>query len=309
MPQRETKSGKRLTDASRLVGLLAMALVAGSARGAAPEGGLIAFEGDRFGGWSLSAMTADGSRIVHLGGPVGAADASWSPNGKRVAFEADPHGDGDLEVFVMNADGTDIRQLTDSPGPDYWPGWFPDGRRIAFTSLRTGVPNLYVMDADGSNQRAVTDEVDFASVQPDVAPDGQRIVFQRESTTAPPTLWVIGADGSGAHPVLAPGPWADIDPQWSPDGRTLVFSSNRVGTFEIFSLGADGAVTQLTASAGGDFNPTFAPDGQRIAWWKLRGGQGDVWTMNRDGSGQVNVTDSPAFEGFPDWHQGHLGAK
>jgi len=71
---------------------------------------------------------------------------------------------------------------------------------------------------------------------------------------------------------------------------------------------ADGSgITQLTTSAGADFNPTFSPDGQQIAWWKLRGGQGDVWVMNADGSRQANITNSPAFEGFPDWHQGHLG--
>ena len=291
-----------------LVGWLGVSLSHNPALDAAGDSGQIAFEGDRFGGWGLAAMKPDGSGIRNLNAPFGAADASWSPNGKRVAFEADPNGDGNLEVFVMNADGSGLRQLTDSPGRDYWPDWFPSGQQIAFTSERTGVPNIYVMDADGGDQRAITDDTAFASVQPNVSPNGKQIVFQRESPTEPPTIWVIDSDGSAPHQLTSSGPHVDLDPQWSPDGKTIVFSSDRGGTFEIYVMDADGANTvQLTASAGADFNPTFSPNGQQIAWWKLRGGQGDVWTMNRDGSGQVNLTNSPAFEGFPDWHQGQLG--
>ena len=144
------------------------------------ESGKIAFEGDRFGGWGIAAMKPDGSGIASLNSPFGAADASWSPNGKRVAFEADPVGDGNLEVFVMNADGTGLRQLTDSPGRDFWPDWFPNGHQIAFTSDRTGAPNIYVMNADGSDQRALTDESVAASMEPDVSSNSNA----RSSTAA-----------------------------------------------------------------------------------------------------------------------------
>ena len=137
--------------------------------GAGPTGSRIAFEGDRFSSWGLSVMKPDGTDATDLLAPYGAADVSWSPNGQMVAFEGDPNGDGNLEVFVMNADGTNVRQLTDSPDWDYWPDWFPNGRQIAFTSLRNGVPNIYIMNADGSDQQAF-DDIEFGSFEPDVAP-------------------------------------------------------------------------------------------------------------------------------------------
>jgi Tol biopolymer transport system component len=308
MTQSVGRKRKRTLSAGLLAGWIA--IIVGPdlpVRAANANSGTIGFEGDTFSPWGLSAMEPDGSGVVDLQAPLGAADLSWSPNGQRVAFEADPNGDGNLEVFVMDADGTNLLQLTDSAGRDYWPDWFPDGQRIAFTSERNGAPNIYVMNADGSDQVALTDDPDVANMQPDVSPNGQHILFQRESFVEPPTIWVMNADGSDRHALTAQGLHADTDPQWSPNGRTIVFSSNREGTFEIYVMEADGAdPVQLTASPGADITPTFSPDGQHIAWSKIRGIQGDIWLMNRDGSGQVNITNSPQFEGFPDWHQGNL---
>lgn len=299
----------RLIGTGLLAGAVAIVTAPGVlGRGVSGSSGKIAFEGDGFSPWGLSVMRPDGSDAAPLDAVPGAADASWSPNGRRVAFEADPNNDGNLEIFVMDADGSNLVQLTESPGRDYWADWFPDGRRIAFTSERSGIPQIYVMNADGSDEQAVTDSTEFAALQPDVSPDGRRIVFHRESRIEPPTIWVIDVDGSNPQPLTLPQGQVDTDPQWSPNGQSIVFSSNRGGTFEIYVMQPDGSsITQLTASAGGDFNPTFSPDGQQIAWWKFRNNQGDIWTMNLDGSDQVNVTNSPAFEGFPDWHQGNVG--
>ena len=155
---------------------------AGGARplAAAPNGSKIAFEGDRFSswGWGLSAMNPDGSGAADLLAPFGAADAAWSPNGQQVAFEADPDGSGNLEVFVMNADGTNVRQLTHDPEWDYWPAWFPNGQQIAFTSFRSGVPNIWVMNVDGSDQHALTADTDVGNFEPNVsANDGAEVLL------------------------------------------------------------------------------------------------------------------------------------
>jgi len=295
---------------SLLVPWTAVLLGAGPTPGAGANGEKIAFEGDHFGDWGLSAMKPDGKGITKLHAPPGAADASWSPDGERVAFEMDPQGDGNLEIFVMSAKGKDVRQLTESPARDLWPDWFPDGQRIAFTSERNGLPNLYVMNADGSDEQPLTDALDSASREPAVSPDGQQVAFWRETPFAPPTIWVLNVDGSGETQLTLPGPYADMSPQWSPDGETIVFASDRTGAFEIYAMDADGEnLVQLTDSPDADFSPTFSPDGQRIAWWQDLGPHSDVWTMNADGTGQVNVTNSPAFEGFPDWRQGHPAGK
>ena len=85
-------------------------------------------------------------------------DASFSPDGSQILFAA--NHDGDLEIYVVAADGSDQRQLTDNGGQDFFPSWSPDAKTIVFSSDRSGAVELYLMDADGGNQR------------PLVAPDG-----------------------------------------------------------------------------------------------------------------------------------------
>ena len=89
-------------------------------------------------------------------GPSGAqqsaaTDASFSPDGSKILFAA--NHDGDLEIYVIGADGSDQRQLTDNAGQDFFPSWSPDGDTIVFSSDRSGAVELYLMDADGGNQR------------------------------------------------------------------------------------------------------------------------------------------------------------
>ena len=80
-----------------------------------------------------------------------ATDASFSPDGSEILFAA--NHDGDLEIFVVNADGSDQRQLTDNGGQDFFPSWSPDGQTIVFSSDRSGAVELFLMDTDGGNQR------------------------------------------------------------------------------------------------------------------------------------------------------------
>ncbi len=88
--------------------------------------------------------------------PQGSFDPSFSPDGSKVLFADDR--DGDLEIYVVNADGTGMRALTDNDTRDFFPSWSPDGSTIVFTSNRDGAMALYVMDADGANQRRLVVE-------------------------------------------------------------------------------------------------------------------------------------------------------
>lgn len=85
-----------------------------------------------------------------------ATDASFSPDGSTILFAA--NHDGDLEIYVVAADGSDRRQLTDNGGQDFFPSWSPDGNTIVFSSDRSGAVELYLMDADGGNQRPLMAE-------------------------------------------------------------------------------------------------------------------------------------------------------
>jgi len=104
---------------------------------------------------------------------------AWSPDGRLIAFENAPGPTlvpgvepQEKDLYVMHADGTDVRRLTDSPGLDEGPVWSPDGTKIAFSSARDGQQELYVMNADGSDQRRLTD-----NPARDESPDWQSLPF------------------------------------------------------------------------------------------------------------------------------------
>ena len=83
-------------------------------------------------------------------------DPSFSPDGSKILFAA--NHDGDLEIYVVNADGTGMEALTDNDKQDFFPSWSPDGSMIVFSSDRDGAIELYLMDADGGNQRRLVIE-------------------------------------------------------------------------------------------------------------------------------------------------------
>ena len=168
-----------------------------------PDGGKIAFSGIPRRSSTLDTihlMDPDGGDVVDLGVP--GECATWSPDGARLAF-CSHHGDGNWAIWVIDRDGTGLRQLThprliepagshgDSPG-----AWSPDGRRIAYTSDVDGDNELFVMNADGSDQHRLTH---FAGGDDANAwlPDG-RIVFAHFRGNEPlPQWYVIRPDGTG----------------------------------------------------------------------------------------------------------------
>ena len=143
----------------------------------------------------------------------------WSPDGQRLAFASSR--DGNTEVYVMDADGTNPTNLTQNADTDGWNiVWSPDGQRIAFTSERDGNTEVYVMDADGTDPTNLAQNAgdDWAPVW---SPDGQRLAFtsNRDGNTE---VYVMDADGTDPTNLTqsAGDDWA---PVWSPDGQRIVF--------------------------------------------------------------------------------------
>ena len=150
-------------------------------------------------------------------------------NGELIAFMSDR--DGDYEIFVMDADGTNVRQLTDDPdrsierltvthqtkpvpekfNHDYDgdPAWSPDGNRIAFQSDRDGDHEIFVMDADGTNVQQLTDN-DSYDENPAWSPDGNRIVFVSDREQKPKEFFVMDADGTNVVTINQRG----LSPVW-----------------------------------------------------------------------------------------------
>ncbi|HEV2950753.1 MAG TPA: hypothetical protein VGZ51_01515 [Actinomycetota bacterium] len=135
------------------------------------------------------------------------------------------------EVAVTRTDGTGYRNLTRSPDANEWgPVWSPDGRRIAYSSDENGMPQLFVMDADGSNARQLSD---LWGEYPAWSPDGSAIAFASSMGGSTPfgdpdyDVWVMDADGSDETNLTAAPGSNDMYPTWSPDGAWIAFESTR----------------------------------------------------------------------------------
>ena len=192
-------------------------------------------------------MNQDGSG-QHLVSPV--ADSTvddvqpaWSPDGTQIAFASTRGLVGGWHVWVMNADGTNLREL---PGDlAQHPAWSPDGSRIAGDA---GGGGIFVIGVDGTNERRLTTPPAFQNDEsPDWSPDGTALAFSESTQNGTSSaLYAVGADGTGKR-QLTTGAFADYDPSWSPDGTRILF---RRGT-ALYTIDAGGgAATQLLGISG-----------------------------------------------------------
>ena len=192
-----------------------------------------------------------------------------------------------------------LTRLTDSSDPDGLPAWSPDGSRIAFTSVRDGNEELYVMNADGSGITRLTDDSgdDFS---PAWSPDGSRILFASDRD-GDAELYVMNVDGSGVT-RLTDNSDDDFSPAWSPDGSSILFTSDRGGNVELYVMKADGSgITRLTDNSDLDWVSAWSPDGSRIAFSSDRDGNEELYVMNADGSGVTRLTDNFDVDWSPSW--------
>ena len=228
----------------------------------------------------------------------------------RIVFYSDR--DGDSDIYTMDTDGGDIRQLTNDPGRDYEAKASPDGSLLVFSSQRGGSDKglLYVMNVDGSNVRALTKDVAGDVVNdeyPDWSPDGRRVVFQHVTKlnegSLESDLWLVDSDGGNESQLTnSPGDW-DSTPSFSADGQSVLFESNRNGgDFELYWLRLnDMQLTRLTDSKGIETEAKESPDGQHIAFASQRDGDFDVYLMNSDGSDPRPLTVNDAADRCPQW--------
>jgi serine/threonine protein kinase len=180
---------------------------------------------------------------------------------------------------------------------------------IAFVSNRTGVPQIFIMKADGSGARQITDIADGAC-QPDWSPDGLRLVFTspcRERTDSYPGshLSIINADGSGLTPLPASGA-GDFDPTWSPDGTRIAFTSLRDGIPQIYILNlTDSSVNHIVMDRAitEARQPAWSPNGSQLVYTVKRVGVLQIWVMSDTGQGQTQLVRSGSeyYDFKPAW--------
>ncbi len=223
----------------------------------------------------------------------------WSPDGRLIAFTS---LDGDYDVHVMNADGSNSINLTnDISYDDIFQDWSPDGTRILFSSDRGGTDDLWTMSSDGTGLEQLT----YSTGTEETAswsPDGSAIAFAR-SDSGDYDIWVVNADGSNERNVID-RIGSDVAPVWSPEGTQIAFSSMSIAGTDVWVADAGGSnrINLTNDPASTNSSPAWSPDGSKIGFESTRGGSGyDLWTMNRDGSNPAHLTDHPANELWVDW--------
>ena len=252
-------------------------------------------------------MDADGTDRVRLTeGPRDDTFPQWSPDGSRILWVKTRPSSALGRIYVMDADGTD-KTLLRGEETAALARWSPDGTRIAFVTKRrcndcVDDSEIHVMDADGSNETALTDNTVDDS-WPVWSPDGTRIAFSRTRSDGG-DLFTIAPDGSAEEQLTSLEDFAFL-PRWSPDGSEVAFSLLVDAENFHVRLGVVDAATHeerlLTDVATGGLLPDWSADGSRIAFLGFHSGGYNVGVIGRDGTLLVRVTDSDLDEAWLDW--------
>lgn len=178
--------------------------------------------------------------------------------------------------------------------------------QIAFASARDGLPQIYLMNLDGTGVSRLTDLAEGAC-QPTWSPDGSQIAFTspcRTSRNIYPgsSVWVMGIDGSGLKP-LATAPGGDFDPAWSPNGDLIAFTSLRDGRPQVYVMQADGSQqTNLSDNSAVESQPGWSPSGSQIIYISVRSGVQEIWIMPAEGgSGNRFSRSAGRDDANPNW--------
>lgn len=208
--------------------------------------------------------------------------------------------EGDLDIYRMNADGSDVTRLTSHSGSDGGPTVSPDGTEVGFESDRTGQREIYILDSDGSSLEKVTDHPDADRGPPSWSPDGSTITFDsyREGQF---DVYKIRANGTDLQKLTD---HTDFDgySAWSPNGGRIAFYSWRDDNAEIYTMNPEGGeLTRLTDHSARDRYPAWSPDGSKIAFTSDRDGNANIYILNDDETGLTQLTDHNATDREPSW--------
>jgi TolB protein len=199
------------------------------------------------------------------------------------------------ELFVMDMDGSDIRQLTSERGLALSSAWSPSGNQLVYTSYRNRTPDLFLIDVDSGHARQITRSTEL-EIGAHFLNENQ-IVFSRTEGNESDIV-VMNTDGSGMRKLTPPNRAIDVSPVPSPDGSRIVFCSNRGGGPQIYVMGVDGSSPQRVSFGASNYctSPAWSPMGDKIAYVCRADGSFNLFVANPDGSNTVQLTSSGSNE-------------
>ena len=272
--------------------------------------GKIAFTSNRDGEWAIYIMDGDGGNPFKL---TDGGTPAWLPNGEKIGFVHD----GD--IWTIDREGTDRKNITkgrfiESMGS---PAWSPDGEEIAYRSRVGGIfgiPDIYLMDADGRNPKKLTDDL-FHDDRPSWSPDGRKIAFaaylRPQENWRKTEIFVIDADGRNrVNLTQNPNAWS-AHVSWSPDGSKIAYTASPkplpwLAPHNIHVMNADGTNKVMLTKEDRwayEWAPCWSPSSKKIAFVKQTpDGFHDIFTINADGSDLRNITQTHRKEeGYLAW--------
>ena len=231
---------------------------------------------------------------------------SWSPNG-GIAFTT--NRDGNVDIYVMDENGSTPRNLTNNSADDARPSWSPDGEFIAFHSNRDdGNYNIYKMNVNDGKPPIQLTYTDKKDADPAWSPNSKYIAF-RTDRHGQSDIYRMDADGSNQHRLTTNSAY-DGNPSWSRDSGYIVFQSRRYGNYDIYVMDADGSnQRRLTTNSAGDERPSWSRDGRYIAFQSHRNGNWEIYVMRAPGNEKANtppvrITYNNDIDEYPAWSPG-----
>ena len=189
---------------------------------------------------------------------------TWSPDGTKIAFirqeqVSTPEGQSDwqVDVWVMNADGSEQKKLTDDFNHEGAPTWSPDGTKIAFVDG----PDIWTVKPDGSGRHNLTNTPNSYEEDPDFSPDGKKIAFASKGQYKKPDIYTMQLDGSELTNVTDSRYVGEEDCVWSPSGTAIAYRKDLPENAEIFKKNADGSGRSKNVSNDPKYNssPDWGP--------------------------------------------------
>lgn len=222
--------------------------------------------------------------------------AVWSPDRTQIAFVSA------FEVYVMDADGGNLTNISNHPDEDWFPAWSPDGKQLTFVSHRDSNQEIYIADLATGEMRNLSNHPDNDTL-PAWSPDGQNIAFQSTRSTPGsdyPGIYSIDIEGGTARRLT--DYCGNLAPAWTADSGAVMFCSFCSGIGDVYTIGRDGrGLHRLTTGKFANMTPVYSPDGLHIVFASNRSQTREIYVMDADGANVHRLTFNDALDLNPAW--------